>query len=191
MHRHLPTESRLKRHSLLTSISTLVLLFFASSSWATCASMFEGEMRKLHSQEQVNICALVKDQPVLIINTASHCGYTKQFKGLEALHQEYKDQGLIVIGFASNDFNQEAKDEAKAADVCYVNYGVSFTMLAPSKVKGKDANPIFKALAGQSKAPSWNFNKYLVNRSGQLVNHFDSSTKPEDAALKAAIQSVL
>lgn len=190
MSRRLQNTRRSIFRQMLTTMISLSVLFGATNSWAVCAGMFNHEMRKLHSQEQVNICTLVQDQPVLIINTASHCGYTQQFKGLEALHQQYKDQGLIVIGFASNDFNQEAKDEAKAADVCYVNYGVSFMMLAPSNVKGEGANPIFKVLAEQTKQPEWNFNKYLVNSAGEVVNHFGSRVTPEDAKLNNAIKSV-
>ncbi len=156
---------------------------------AGCPEFLDQEMRKLHSKDQVKLCEVVDNKPVLIINTASHCGFTKQFKGLEALHQRYGDD-LAVVGFASNDFRQEAKDEAEAAEVCYVNYGVTFTMIAPSHVKGDDANPVFRELARQTEEPSWNFNKYLVDRDGK-VTHFGSRTAPDDKALTAAIESVL
>ncbi len=158
---------------------------------AGCPAYLDHSMRKLHSKEEVNFCALQEGRPMLIINTASHCGYTRQFKGLEALHQRYRDDGLVVVGFASNDFRQEAKDEEKAAEVCYVNYGVTFTMIAPSHIKGDDANPVFRELAAQSQAPSWNFNKYLVDGSGKVVQHFGSNTSPDSKVLTAAIESVL
>lgn len=165
--------------------------FVSAHSLAACPGYLDHEMRKLHSQEQVNFCQLQAGKPMLIINTASHCGYTKQFKGLEALHQAYRDRGLVVVGFASNDFRQEAKDEEKAAEVCYVNYGVTFTMIAPSHVRGDDANPVFAELAKQAERPSWNFNKYLVDGNGKVVEHFGSNTSPDDADLGAAIESVL
>ncbi len=161
----------------------------AGPALATCPEFLDQQMRKLHSKDQINLCEVVDNKPVLIINTASHCGYTGQFKGLEALHQRYGDE-LAVVGFASNDFRQEAKDEAEAAEVCYVNYGVTFTMIAPSSVKGDEANPVFRELARQTQAPSWNFNKYLVDRDGK-VTHFGSNTAPDDKVLNAAIQGAI
>ncbi len=166
-------------------------LLASTQSFAACPQFLDHDMRKLHSQEQVNFCELQGGKPMLIINTASHCGYTKQFKGLEMLHKNYQDRGLVVVGFASNDFRQEAKDEEKAAEVCYVNYGVTFTMIAPSHVRGGEANPIFSELANQSDNPSWNFNKYLVDSSGKVVEHFGSNTSPDDSDLAAAIESML
>ena len=166
-------------------------LLGASATWAACPDYLDHNMRKLHSKEQVNLCEVQDGKPMLVINTASHCGYTSQFKGLEALYQQYREQGLVLVGFASDDFNQEAKDEAEAAEVCYVNYGVTFTMLAPSKVRGSDANPVFRELTAQTEAPSWNFNKYLVDGSGKVVQHFGSNTRPDSRELTAAIESVL
>lgn len=174
------------RHTLL-----LTGLLASAQAFAACPQYLDHDMRKLHSQDQVNFCELQDGKPMLIINTASHCGYTKQFKGLEALHKAYQEKGLVVVGFASNDFQQEAKDEEKAAEVCYVNYGVTFTMIAPSHVRGDEANPVFAELATQSDKPSWNFNKYLVDSSGKVVQHFGSNTSPDDQGLAAAIESVL
>jgi glutathione peroxidase len=166
-------------------------LLASSSGMATCPDYLDTSMRKLHSSEELNFCESFADKPMLIVNTASHCGYTPQFNGLEALHKKYADQGLVVVGFASNDFRQEAKDEAEAAHVCYKNYGVSFTMMAPSHVKGEQANAVFKAMAEQSKAPGWNFNKYLLDGEGNVVQHYGSSTTPESGELKAAIEQLL
>ena len=148
-------------------------------------------MKKLHASKNVPLCELTTGKPLLIINTASHCGFTPQFKQLEAIHQEYKDKGLVVIGFASNSFKQEAKSEEAAADICYVNYGVSFTMLAPSPVRGDNANEVFKWLAEKSKAPRWNFNKYLVSADREAVKHFGSMTKPSGKKFRAAIESII
>ena len=107
---------------------------------------------------------------------------------LEALYQKYKDQGLEVVGFASNDFKQAAKTEEKAAEVCYKNYGVSFTMLAQTKVRGDEANPVFKFLAENTKKPSWNFNKYLFIPQTNTLLHFGSRAKPLGADIEKAIQ---
>ena len=100
----------------------------------------KGEYRKLHSKDSVDICALMENKTVLVVNTASHCGFTSQFKELEALHKKYKDKGLVIVGFASDDFKQEDADEEKAAEICYLNYGVTFTMLSPTAVTGDKAN---------------------------------------------------
>lgn len=171
----------------LIALAGLLLTSLASA----CPDYLDHSMRRLHSQQQVNLCELQAGRPMLVINTASHCGYTPQFEGLEALYQRYREAGLVVVGFASNDFKQEAKEEEKAAEVCYVNYGVTFTMIAPSHVKGGDANPVFRALAEQTQAPSWNFNKYLVDGTGKVVQHFGSNTQPDSKTLTEAIDSLL
>jgi glutathione peroxidase len=175
----------------MKSMIVLVAMMASAASWASCPEYLDTTMRKLHSSEELNFCESFADRPMLIVNTASHCGFTPQFNGLEALHKKYGDKGLVVVGFASNDFRQEAKDEAEAAHVCYKNYGVSFTMMAPSHVKGEQANAVFKALAEQSKAPGWNFNKYLVDSEGRVVQHYGSGTTPESKELQAAIEQLL
>ena len=176
---------------MLRILTIVAVLIGSSAAQASCPDYLDHSMRKLHSKEQVNLCKVQAGKPMLVINTASHCGYTPQFKGLEALYQQYRDRGLTVVGFASDDFRQEAKDEEKAAEVCYVNYGVTFTMLAPSHVKGSEANPVFRELASQTQAPSWNFNKYIIDSSGKVVGHFGSNTRPDSKVLEAAIESVL
>ena len=159
---------------------------------ANAYALLDHDMRKLHSSETVNVRSLADDAPaVLLVNTASHCGFTGQFEGLEALHQEYKAQGLKVIGFSSDSFNQEADDEAAAADTCFVNFGVTFDMMSTIPVRGADAHPLFAELARQSRAPRWNFNKYLVNPAGEVVEVFGSMTKPNSAKLRRAIEGLL
>lgn len=158
---------------------------------APCPAFLDREFRRLHSSEKVNLCRIAAGRPMLIVNTASHCGFTSQFKGLEALHQKYRARGLVVVGFPSDSFNQEAADAAETADVCYVNYGVKFTMVATSPVKGADANPVFRELARQSREPAWNFNKYLVTADGKVARHFDSRVAPESPELRDAIERVL
>jgi len=156
-----------------------------------CPAYLDHEFRKLHSSQTVNICKAFAGKPLLIVNTASHCGYTPQFKGLETTYQKYKDRGLVVVGFASDDFNQEDKDEAKAADTCFLNYGVTFTMLSPQHVKGPEANPVFQELNRQSAAPSWNFNKYLVRADGKVLQHLDSKVTPESSEFTTAVEGLL
>ncbi len=167
------------------------LLMLNAPAWAQCPDYLDQTLRKLHSQDSINLCESFAGKPMLIVNTASHCGFTSQFKGLEELHQEYQARGLVVVGFSSNDFNQEARDEAQAAKICFVNNGVSFTMLAPSHVRGEAANPVFRQLSEQTQAPGWNFNKYLVDRDGNVVAHFQSRVDPQSETMRAAIEALL
>ena len=176
---------------MLRKILLTMSLLSVGTVSADCPSYLDQDFRKLHSKEVINLCDLSRGKPILIINTASHCGYTPQFKGLELLHQKYRDQGLQVVGFPSDDFRQEAKDEEKAATMCYINYGVTFTMLAPSRVRGENANPVFRELAKQTQAPRWNFNKYLVDRTGKVVQYFGSETTPGSPTLEQSIKGVL
>jgi glutathione peroxidase len=158
---------------------------------AQCPSFLDHQFKRLHSSEVVNLCQETAGRHVLIVNTASHCGFTPQFEGLEALHQKYRDRGLVVIGFPSNDFRQEADEEAETAEVCFVNYGVTFTMLAPSGVKGEGANPVFRELGARAGEPGWNFNKYLVSADGEIVRRFGSRVAPSSPELDEAIRALV
>lgn len=169
---------------------TVALDTAASQTAKTCDEFTQGDVRLLRSKDSIDLCQF-SGRPLLIVNTASHCGYTPQFEGLERLHKAYADQGLVVLGFPSDDFNQEAATEEKTADICYVNYGVSFTMLSPVGVKGAEAHPVFAHLAEQTQSPSWNFNKYVVSADRERVQHFSSKVAPEDAALVSAIEAEL
>lgn len=157
---------------------------------AACPDFLNVDMRKLHSKQSVNLCELTAGKPVLMVNTASNCGFTPQFKALEALHKKYKDD-LVVIGFPSDDFFQEEDDEGDTAKVCFVNYGVTFTMLQTSAVRGSDVNPVFKHLADKSTSPKWNFYKYVVSRDRSMVKHFNSKVSPDDQEFISAIEAVL
>jgi glutathione peroxidase len=163
----------------------------AAPTAQSCPAFLNQEFRKLHSSESVNICKLGAGKPMLIINTASNCGFTPQYKGLEAVHARYKDRGLVVVGFTSNDFNQENKDEEKSAEVCFLNNGVTFTVLAATHVKGPEANAVFKELNKQSSEPKWNFNKYLVTADGKVAQYFPQTVTPESAEFTAAIEKIL
>lgn len=185
--------SNRRTSSRLALVLTTGSLFFGSTAAlaAQCPAFLDHEFKRLHSSKQVDLCQETAGRPVLIVNTASHCGFTPQFEGLEAIHQKYGSRGLAVIGFPSDDFRQEADDEAKTAEVCYVNYGVTFTMVAPSSVKGPDANPVFQELNHRSGEPSWNFNKYLVSADGSAIQHFKSGVKPDSPELTGAIERLL
>ncbi len=177
----------------LISTLTLVLMLTMSArlNAEQCPEYLNQNIQKLNSAKTLNICEAYAGKPLLIVNTASHCGFTPQFSGLEKLYKQYKDKGLVVLGFASNDFNQEAKDEQEISKVCFINYGVTFDMFAPIKVTGESAHPLFKALATQTKEPGWNFNKYLVNAEGKVVQYFDSQVTPNSPAMKQAIEQLL
>ncbi|AZG74200.1 glutathione peroxidase [Shewanella livingstonensis] len=177
---------------MIKYITAVGLLSLSSSALAaSCPDYLNVEARKLHSEENINLCELTQGKAVLIVNTASHCGFTPQFEALEALHQQYADKGLVIIGFPSDDFFQEEKDEAKTADVCFINYGVTFTMVATSPVRGDNANSVFTYLGAKSAAPKWNFYKYVVSGDGQTVKEFSSRVKPDSDELKKAIEAVL
>ena len=174
-------------NKLATAIAALVC---ANAAQAACPAYLDHDLRKLHSKDMVNLCEM-KGNALLVVNTASHCGYTRQLKDLEAVYQKYQERGLTVVGFASDDFRQAAKSEEEAATICYVNYGVTFPMLAPTSVKGDAANPVFSELASRTVPPSWNFNKYVIDRSGNVVTHFDSNTAPTDPVLLKTIEGAL
>jgi glutathione peroxidase len=165
-------------------------VFSGSAHAASCDDFTNVDVKKLRSSQSVNLCEF-KDKPLLIVNTASNCGFTPQFKELEALHQEYKDKGLVVLGFSSDSFYQEEDDEADAAKVCFINYGVTFTMFSTVDVTGDEAHPIFKHLSSETRKPSWNFNKYLVSKDRKKIQHFGSRVKPSSEELKKAVEASL
>lgn len=176
---------------LLASLAVLAASTSSDALAGECPDYLKHSMRKLHSEQSIDLCELTQGKPVLIVNTASNCGFTPQFKALEALNKEFKDRGLVVIGFPSDDFFQEENEESKTAKVCYINYGVTFTMLTPSEVRGSGTNPVFQYLADKTGAPKWNFYKYLVSGDGQTVLQFNSRVTPDSPELKKAIESVL
>merc|ERR1711879_638285 len=163
---------------------------FALPAWANdtaCPAIFQHQMKQLHSSKTVDLCELASGSPVLLVNTASHCGFTDQFGDLEKIHQQYQSVGLVVIGVASDSFNQEADTEKEAADVCFKNFGVTFTMLAPVSVKGKSAHPLFQQVGEAEGYPRWNFYKYLINRDGNIVDSWSSFGMPNDTAVRAVM----
>lgn len=136
-----------------------------------------------------------KGKVLLIVNTASRCGFTPQYKGLEELYQKYKEQGLVVLGFPANNFmGQEPGTNEEIQSFCELTYRTTFPLFAKSSVKGKDINPLFKYLTETKpfKGPvTWNFNKFLVDGDGQLIARFDSQTKPLDPKVITAVEKAL
>jgi glutathione peroxidase len=135
---------------------------------------------------------------LLIVNTASKCGFTPQFKDLEALYQEYKDKDFEILGFPSNQFqNQEPLEGEQLSEFCELNYGVTFKMFDKIDVKGESADPLFqylsnKDLNGQvNSTPKWNFHKYLVNKEGKVVDYFYTFTNPNSGKVRKAIDKLL
>jgi glutathione peroxidase len=135
---------------------------------------------------------------VLIVNVASRCGYTPQYKGLEALYKQYADKGLVVVGVPANDFGrQEPGSDAEIATFCQENYGVTFPMLSKVTVKGADKVPLYKYLTSKETDPrfageiKWNFTKFLISRNGEVVGRFEPAVKPESKELTGAVEAEL
>jgi glutathione peroxidase len=161
------------------------------ASPAACPTLLNQSLPRLQDDKPQNLCQY-SGKVLLVVNTASYCGFTPQYEGLEALHAKYAARGLVVMGFPSNDFNQESGDSKKIAELCFNTYGVKFPMFASSPVRGKDANPLFAQLAqATGKQPSWNFNKYLVGRDGKAIAHYGSTTSPSSKDLTAALEKAL
>jgi glutathione peroxidase len=158
---------------------------------AACPALLQYTFPRLQDEKPQSLCQY-SGQVLLVVNTASYCSFTPQYKGLEALHAKYRGRGFAVLGFPSNDFNQEKGSNKEVADFCENTFGVQFPMFGISAVRGQDANPLFRTLAQQTgRAPLWNFYKYLVGRDGKVVAHYSSLTTPDDAALVRAIEEQL
>ena len=159
---------------------------------AACPSLLDHSFTTLQDGKPMPLCQYA-GKVVLVVNTASYCGFTSQYDGLEKLYARLKDKGLVVIGFPSNDFGeQEPGSDKEIADFCRLTYGVDFPMVAKTVVKGKDANPFHKQLAEiTGSTPKWNFHKYLIDRTGTKVVAYTSLTGPDDKALLRQIDQFL
>lgn len=158
---------------------------------ASCSGLLQQSFLRLQDEKPQSLCQY-SGKVVVVVNTASFCGFTSQYEGLEALHAKYKDKGLVVLGFPSNDFAQETGSNKEIADFCANTFGVKFPMFAKSSVAGKDANPLFKQLAAKTgTAPSWNFYKYVIGRDGQSVASFNSLTAPGSRSFVKEIEKQL
>jgi len=163
----------------------------AAGATASCPAALDHRFKRLQDDAPQNLCQYA-GKVALVVNTASYCGYTPQYEGLEALHAKYQGKGLVVLGFPSNDFEQEPGNEKQIADFCFNTYGVKFPMFAKSSVKGPQANPLHAWLTKQTgTAPRWNFHKYLIDRKGNVVAQYSSKVAPDDRKLVADIEKAL
>ena len=156
-----------------------------------CPASLNHTLPRLQDEKPQSLCQY-SGKVILAVNTASYCGFTGQYKGLEALHARYQARGLVVLGFPSNDFAQEKGSNKEIADFCENTFGVKFPMFAASSVRGTQANPFFKNLITQgATAPKWNFYKYLIGRDGKLIDSYSSMTEPDSRSLIGAIEKSL
>ena len=156
-----------------------------------CPALLQHSFLRLQDEKPQALCQY-SGKVLLVVNTASFCGFTSQYKGLEALHAKYKDRGLVVLGFPSNDFSQESGSNQEIAAFCENTFNVQFPMFTKSSVSGRAANPLFKQLISASDTPPrWNFYKYLVGRDGVKVSAFNSTVAPEDPRLVKALETML
>lgn len=180
----------LKRTVMALIVGTAVCIS-APVTAATCPPLLDRTVPNLLDQP-TSLCQYA-GKVLLVVNTASLCGFTPQYEGLERVYRKYRDRGLVVLGFPANDFGgQEPGSNKDIASFCQINYGVSFPMFAKSSVAGRNANPLFVRLSeASSSPPAWNFHKYLVDRTGQQVAAFPSNVSPEDRGLVAEIERLL
>jgi glutathione peroxidase len=157
-----------------------------------CPALLNKTFARLQDDAPQNLCQYA-GKVVLVVNTASYCGFTPQYEGLEKLYADYAAQGLVVLGFPSNDFGEQEPGKSKEiADFCFNTYGVKFPMFAKTVVSGKEANPLFAELikAGGS-APRWNFYKYLIGRDGKFIDSYASITTPQSSRITGDIKKAL
>jgi glutathione peroxidase len=169
-------------------LTSLGLFLLSLPAVAACPALLDRSMDSLLEQPQ-SLCQYA-GKVLLVVNTASECGYTPQYEGLEGLYRRYKDRGLVVLGFPSNDFGgQEPGSNKDIAAFCVNQYAIDFPMFAKTELR---KNALFADLAKASgQAPRWNFHKYLIDRSGRQVLSFDTRVTPEDEKLVGAIERLL
>lgn len=157
-----------------------------------CSPLLSHTFLRLQDEEPQNLCQY-QGKVILVVNTASFCGFTSQYEGLEKLYAKYKDQGFVILGFPSNDFGaQEPGSNKDIADFCKNTYDVKFPMFTKSVVSGKNPNPLFKMLIAQTgTTPKWNFYKYLIDRQGKVVDSYGSITKPSSSSITGEIEKLL
>lgn len=164
----------------------------ANTPQAACPAILQRTFNRLQDDAPQNLCQYA-GKVILVVNTASKCSFTTQYEGLEKLYAKLNGQGLVILGFPSNDFGeQEPGDSRQISEFCYNTYGVKFPMFAKTVVSGENANPLYKDLIkAADRSPKWNFYKYLLDRKGNLVDSYSSLTSPDSSKLQADIKAAL
>ena len=172
---------------------TSLMFFFKSSAMANYDKLFFDLNIESISGEVINF-AEYKNKVILIVNTASFCGFTNQYEDLQKLWDTYKSKGLIVLGVPSNSFNQEKDNDSEVKEFCEVNFNINFPLTSITEVKGENAHELFKWAHrnhGKSAVPKWNFHKILINKEGKIEDTFNSFTKPTSKKIIYKIESIL
>ncbi len=177
----------------MRTLIALLTLLVTTVAFSYEDSLLDQDFRRLASDEVINLGESYAGKVVLVVNTASKCGNTPQYEGLEKLYEEYRDDGLVVLGFPSNDFfGQEPGTEEQIQEFCRLTYSIQFPMFEKVTVKEGEAHPFFDELAAAAGTyPTWNFHKYLIGRDGQLIAEFSPRTQPYDAEMLATIKAAL
>ena len=176
---------------LLANPSVQAQIAAAPAASPACPALLQHTFPRLQDEKPQALCQYA-GKVLLVVNTASFCGFTPQYKGLEALYARYRDQGLVVLGFPSNDFSQETGNNQQIAEFCESTFGVKFPMFAKSSVTGAQASAFYRQLAASTgQKPGWNFHKYLIGRDGRVVGSYSSNMAPQDRALLKDVEKTL
>lgn len=181
---------------LKSMVMAVMLLVCATAAQATsCPTLLDRSMPRLQDEKPQNLCQY-SGKVVVVVNTASYCGFTSQYKGLEALYARYQDRGLVVLGFPSNDFgSQEPGSNREIASFCSSTFGVKFPMFTKTRVSnsaGSDVNPLYADLRKVTgSAPRWNFHKYVIARDGTTVESYSALTAPDDKSFIRSLEKLL
>jgi glutathione peroxidase len=181
-----------KKFAFLVALSLASHVGSAIAETASCPDILKHNFKRLQDEAPQDLCQY-SGKVALVVNTASFCGYTNQYEGLEGLYAKYQTQGLVVLGFPSNEFGkQEPGDSKQIAEFCFNTYGVKFPMFVKSSVKGPEVNPLHAALIkATGSTPKWNFHKYLIDRKGNVIAAYPSDTTPTDKKLVSDIERAL
>ncbi len=172
---------------------TIIMIFFKNSSYAEYEKIFYDLKINSITGDQIDLKDF-KGKPILIVNTASYCGFTKQYNDMQELWEKYRDRGLIVLGVPSNSFNQEKSDNSAVKEFCEVNFNINFPLTEITDVKGDNAHEIYKwakANYGKSAVPKWNFYKILINKEGKIEDTYASLTSPTSNKITKKIENLL
>jgi glutathione peroxidase len=178
--------------SYLIATTLCFAMLGPASAKDMCPPLLNHNFKRLQDETPQHLCQYA-GKVILVVNTASYCGFTTQYEGLEQLHAAYRDKGFTVLGFPSNDFGQQEPGNSKQiAELCFNTYGVKFPMFEKTSVSGGQQNAFYtKLISSTGQAPKWNFHKYLIDRSGKLITSYPSDVKPGDKRLRSAIEQAL